>query len=307
MVGCGTVARVNHLPGLRAGGDADIVVFAGRSLESARQARDEWGSGDITTEWAAAVARDDVDAVHVCVPNALHAEVAAAALSAGKHVLVEKPMTTSLSDADALLAIPTDRLLAVAFDARHNPLLSELRRQLPSLGVLREIDVVLGHAGPEKWSPRATWFRDAAESGGGCLIDLGSHVLDALAWCAGPLGEVVGCRLEGPVEDHAEMDLLYGAGVPAHAVVSWRLPQPEFSFRVTGAAGTLQIADGRLLRDARPVEVPPVALPNAAAAFARSVASGSPAVADGLAGRAALGAVLAGYESAAAGRRVRVA
>jgi predicted dehydrogenase len=307
LVGCGTVARVNHLPGLRAGGDADIVVFASRSLESARHARDAWGSGDITTAWATAVARDDVDAVHVCVPNALHAEVAAVALSADKHVLVEKPMTTTLADADALLAIATDRLLAVAFDARCNPLLTELRRLLPSLGALREIDVVLGHAGPEKWAPQATWFRDAAEAGGGCLIDLGSHVFDALAWCAGPLGEVVGCVLDGPVEEQAELDLLYAGGVSAHAVVSWRLSQPVFTFSATGEHGALRIADGRLLRDGTRIDVPPPALPNAAAAFARSIATCSPAVPDGAAGRAALADVLAAYTSAASGQRVRVA
>ena len=133
LVGCGTVARVTHLPGLRLGGDADVVAFASRSLGSAERARDAWGSGSATTDWATAVSRDDVDAVHVCVPNALHAEVAAAALRAGKHVLVEKPITTTLPDADALLALAGDRLLGVAFDGRCNPGLLELRRRLESL------------------------------------------------------------------------------------------------------------------------------------------------------------------------------
>ena len=307
LVGCGTVARVNHLPGLRTGGDADVVVFASRSADSAQAARDLWGSGDVTTDWAAAVARDDVDAVHVCVPNALHAEVAGRALAHGKHVLVEKPITTTLADADALLAAAGDRLLGVAFDARFNPLLAALRDLLPSIGAVRSVDVVLGHTGPQAWAPEAEWFRDPAVSGGGVLLDLGSHVMDALAWCVGPVREVVAARMEGPVEERAELDLLCGTGTTGHVVVSWSLPAPQFSFVATGTDGVLAVEHGALLRDHVAVPVPPLPLPNAAAAFARAVATGAPVDADGAAGRAALAAVLAGYECAVSGRPAAVA
>ncbi|MBK5307031.1 MAG: Gfo/Idh/MocA family oxidoreductase [Frankiaceae bacterium] len=297
---------MNHLPGLRAGGDADVVVFAGRTMGSAEQARDAWGSGEVTTDWAAAVARDDVDAVHVCVPNALHAEVAAAALSAGKHVLVEKPMTTTLADADALLAIDGG-VLGVAFDARCNPLLIELRRLLPEVGVVRQVDVRLGHPGPQAWAPDATWFRDPSRSGGGVLLDLGSHVLDALAWCVGPITEVASATAPGPIDEEAELAVVCSTGTTARVFVSWQLPEPEFSFALTGECGTLAIERGQLLRDGAPVDVPAAPLPNAAAAFARALATGTPLSADGVDGRAALAAVLAGYAAAESGRRVQVA
>jgi UDP-N-acetylglucosamine 3-dehydrogenase len=307
MIGCGTVARVNHLPGLRAGGDADIAVFASRSLASAQLARDTWGSGDVTTDWTAAIERDDVDAVHVCVPNALHAPVAAAALRAGKHVLVEKPMTTTTAEADELLGLASDRVLGVAFDARSNPALIELRRLLPAVGPLRSVDVHLGHPGPQAWAPDATWFRDPELAGGGCLLDLGSHVLDALAWCMGPVTEVVSAHLDGPVDEQAELSLLCGDGVPASVVVSWQLTAPEFAFVVTGDKGVIALRGGELLHNGAPVEIPPVELPNAAASFARAVATGAAPTADGRDGRAALAAVLAGYGCAQSGRPVLVA
>jgi predicted dehydrogenase len=306
LVGCGTVARVNHLPGLRAGGDADVVVFAGRERTSAEQARDAWGSGDVTTDWAAAVTREDVDAVHVCVPNALHAEIAAAALTAGKHVLVEKPMVTTMADADALLAIGGG-VLGVAFDARCNPQLIELRRRLPLLGVIHELDLRLGHPGPQEWAPNATWFRDPAAAGGGCLLDLGSHVLDALAWCVGPIGEVLTATVQGSLDEEAELEVVCGAGTTAHVLVSWRLAAPEFTFSVVGERGRLRIERGELTHNGVPVDLPPAELPNAAAAFARALATGTPPPADGVAGRAALAAVLAGYDAAESGRRVLVA
>jgi predicted dehydrogenase len=306
LVGCGTVARRLHLPGLREGGDAEVVAFASRSLASAEQARDEWGSGDAGTDWRSAVARDDVDAVHVCVPNALHAEVAAAALQAGKHVLVEKPITTTLADADAVLALAGDRVLGVAFDGRCHAQLQELQRRLPAIGAVRRAEAVFGHGGPQLWAPEAGWFRDLALSGGGCLLDLGVHVLDVLRWCVGPVTDVLSAQLSGPVDEQADLEVLAG-GVPARVRVSWQAPEPEFSFAFTGETGTLVLAGGELRHDGALVEVPPVELRTAAGAFARAVATGTAPPATGVDGRAALAAALAGYESARTGAPVVVA
>lgn len=309
LVGCGTVARSGHLPSLRLGGDADVVAFASRSPRSAELARNAWGSGDATTDWRAAVRRPDVDAVHVCVPNALHHEVALAALRAGKHVLVEKPIATTLRDADELVAL-ADRqglLLGVCFEGRMAPGLQELRRRLPSIGEVTRAEIALGHAGPECWSPDSTWFRDATLSGGGVLIDLGVHVLDALRWTLADVEQVVSAELTGPVEEEAALELRLVGGATASARVSWRSPEQGFSFRFAGAGGSLEVDGGRLLHDGVEVAVGEPELRGTAAAFARAVATGSPLVADGHDGRAALAAVLAGYESARTGAPVTVA
>lgn len=309
VVGCGTVARTGHLPSLRLGGDADVVALASRSLRSAERARDAWGSGTATTDWQAAVARPDVDAVHVCVPNALHHEVASAALRAGKHVLVEKPITTTLADADELVSLAEREglLLGVGFDGRCAPALQELHRRVPGIGLVRHVDVAFGHTGPEDWAPDSTWFRDVSLSGGGVLIDLGVHALDVLRWCVGDVEEVVAARLEGPVEDEATLELRLVGGATATVRVSWRETEPVFDFRFAGEGGTLRLDGGRLLHDDREVAVPEPTARGSAGAFARAVATGTPLLADGHDGRAALAAVLAGYASARTGAGVVVA
>jgi predicted dehydrogenase len=194
----------------------------------------------------------------------------------------------------------------VAFDARCNPVLVELRRRLPQVGAVHHLDVRLGHPGPQAWAPDVTWFRDPAIAAGGVLLDLGSHVLDALAWCFGPIRIVLAAQARGPIDEQAELDVVCGSGTTAHVLVSWQLPAPEFRFAVTGERGTLVIEGGRLRQNGVPVDVPDAVLPNAAASFARALATGTRPVADGRDGRAALAAVLAGYEVAQTGRRMRV-
>ncbi|MDQ1711187.1 MAG: hypothetical protein QOE45_637 [Frankiaceae bacterium] len=299
LVGCGAVARRQHLPGYRAGGDADVTVFASRSRESAEAARDEWGSGDVVTGWHDVLDRDDVDAVDVCLPNALHAEVAVAALDAGKHVLVEKPLATTLADADAMLAAAGARRLAVAFDLRCVPSFVTLRAAVASgrVGRVRRIDATLGHPGPEAWAPASTWFRDPALSGGGCLMDLGAHLLDAVAVLGGPVVAISRAQVSSD-DDEAEVLAELPSGATATVRVSWRLAESDVLLRVEGEDGTLTVTE--------PGEPAGDAPATAAGAFARALARGEPLPADGRDGRAALAAVLAAYESARTGRRVAV-
>ena len=103
VVGCGTAAVHIHLPLLRAAG-VDVSVFASRSRSSAEKARDGWGDGTVVDRWEDAVVRADVDAVVIATPNAQHRDVAVAALKAGKHVLVDKPMARTIAEADEMIA-----------------------------------------------------------------------------------------------------------------------------------------------------------------------------------------------------------
>ena len=163
VVGCGTAANHTHLPALRSAG-ADVTAFASRSRTSAEATRDQWGSGTVVDRWEDAVARDDVDAVVVATPNVLHHDVAVAAASAGKHVIVDKPMACTVVEADEMIAaaaangvvlVPFQNTRFVAPFAAAHDLVAAGR-----LGRVSGFRAAFGHAGPQAWAPGATWFFD---------------------------------------------------------------------------------------------------------------------------------------------------
>lgn len=136
------------------------------------------------TGWQGLRDDPDVDLVSIATPPHLHAEVAAAMMEAGKHVLVEKPVATSLADAERLMEVRdrTGRVAAVNFMLRFNPLVEALaawKRDRP-FGRLRRV-VVENHAQDEAL-PAEHWFWDEAQSGG-ILIEHAVHFLDLVNAC----------------------------------------------------------------------------------------------------------------------------
>lgn len=101
---------------------ARLVAVADARREIAAARGQEWAVPFTTDTWAEAIARPEVQAVNICLPHTLHAAVAEAALAAGKHVLVEKPFATSISEADAMIATAarTGRILMVAENVRYD-------------------------------------------------------------------------------------------------------------------------------------------------------------------------------------------
>ena len=127
LLGCGWVADMHARAAAECG--HAVVAVANHRLESAERFASEHGIEQVTTDWSALVAADDVDVVIVCTPNALHAEQSMAALAAGKHVLCEKPMATTTADGEAMLAAAAqhDRLLLVLHPWRHHPAVIAVR------------------------------------------------------------------------------------------------------------------------------------------------------------------------------------
>lgn len=248
VVGCGTATGHIHLPGLRAVG-ADVTAFASRSRSSAEAARDQWGGGAVVDRWEDAVARDDVDAVVVATPNALHRDVAVAAATAGKHVLVEKPMACTVVEADEMIAVaaasgvelvPFQNARFVAPFAAAHDIVAEGR-----LGRVTGLRAAFGHAGPHAWAPGATWFFDRSQAGGGCLIDLGVHVIDVVRHVTGDdIVEVAALlnRADGGVEVDAQLLVRLGGGAVGSVHASWSSrPGPDQQLTVVGTQGTLHL------------------------------------------------------------------
>ncbi|MDQ4075435.1 MAG: Gfo/Idh/MocA family oxidoreductase [Chloroflexota bacterium] len=138
-------------------------------------------------EYEDLLAEPDVEAVSVCVPNSLHAPVSIAALQAGKHVLVEKPLARTAAEAQeiALAAREHQRILMVSFDKRYRSDVQWIQWYIDS-GALGEIYYAKAHWMRRSGIPRlGSWFVSKEQAGGGPLIDLGVHMLDVAMYLMG--------------------------------------------------------------------------------------------------------------------------
>jgi len=313
VVGCGTAARHIHLPALRAQG-VDVTVFASRSRSSAEARRDEWGSGAVAERWEDAVARDDVDAVVIAVPNSLHHDVAVAAATAGKHVLVDKPMATTTDGADEMIAAAsTSRVVLVPFQNTRFAAPFVAAQQFVAAGNLGEVTgfrAAFGHGGPQAWAPHAEWFFDRSLAGGGCLIDLGVHVVDLVRCVTGDdivaVAALVNGR-RGDVEADAQLLARMRGGAIGTIHASWSSPSgSDQQLTMIGSKGTLHLDNRTPLTftdgtgDRERLALPETTSSPLAELLAAIAGERCPSVtaADG---RAAVAVVQAAYHSAAHG------
>ncbi|WP_244376120.1 Gfo/Idh/MocA family protein [Streptomyces ficellus] len=182
-----TVGRVFDLP-MR----PVLAAVCGRDATAVRAAADRHGWAAAETDWRALVARDDVDVVDICTPGDSHAEIAVAALEAGKHVLCEKPLANTVAEAEAMAAAAErarahGRVAMVGFNYRRVPALAYARRLIARgrLGALRHVrmtylqDWLVDPAFP------LTWRLEREHAGSGALGDLGAHIVDLALHLAG--------------------------------------------------------------------------------------------------------------------------
>jgi predicted dehydrogenase len=181
----------------------ELAAVCGRSADSVRASAERYGWESHETDWRALMARPDIDVVDICTPGDSHAEIALAALAAGKHVLCEKPLANSVAEARSM-AEAAERASAagvrsmVAFNYRRVPALA-LARQLIADGRLGRIHQVRAQylqdwlVDPE--FPLA-WRLRKDRAGSGALGDLGAHSIDAAQYLTGQRISSVGALLE---------------------------------------------------------------------------------------------------------------
>ncbi len=318
VIGCGAAATRIHIPALRTAG-VDVTVFASRSRSSAEAARDLWGGGEVIGDWAAAVTRDDVDAVVIATPNGTHRQIAVAALNAGKHVLVDKPMACTSADADAMIAAAdaADVVLVPFQNSRFAPpfVAAHDAVERGAIGGVTGVRAAFGHGGPQAWSPTATWFLDRVEAGGGCLIDLGVHIVDIVQHVSGhPITRVAALTngTDDTVETDAQLAVALDGGAIGSIHASWSSRAgPDHQLTVIGTDGTLHLDTRTPLTRVDPsgerarIELPDTTSNPLAELIAAVAGERAPSVtaADG---RAAVAVVEAAYHSAATGRAVEV-
>lgn len=331
VIGAGAIAAFRHLPEYVANPGVELVAVSDPRLERAQEEAIRFGASAVYADYREMLARERLDIVSVCTPNHLHAPATIDALDAGAHVLVEKPMATTLDDADAMIAAArrTGRVLMVDQNERFMPVHTTARRILESgaLGRVLTFRAFYGHDGPEKWTPTAEWFFTRAQSLSGALGDLGVHKVDILRFLLGSdVTEVAAftgtLQKQAEVNDNAVLLLRFQNGVFGSLAASWTYTYEQESGTVFYCeGGTIRIGAER----GRPLVVAALGPPKAETvydvppldqeqwhpirgstvidAFVEGVQQGRAAV-PGEEGRAALAVVMAGLQAAETGRTV---
>jgi predicted dehydrogenase len=169
-----------------------LAALAGRSADRTASAARRLGWAAVETDWKDLIRRDDVQLVDICTPGDSHAEIAVAALEAGKHVLCEKPLANTVGEAEAMVAA-AERARArgirsmVGFNYRRVPALTLARRLVAEgrLGTLRHVraqylqDWLTDPAAP------LVWRLEKDRAGSGALGDIGAHIIDAAQFVTG--------------------------------------------------------------------------------------------------------------------------
>ncbi len=187
VLGGGFMARVHSRAARSAG--ARLVAVSASSAESSRRAASSLGFERAAASLKELLADPEVEVVHVCTPNAQHAEQAAAVLAAGKHVVCEKPLATTPADAERLVAAAgsAGRVAAVPFVYRFYPLVREARARFAA-GAPGRISTITGSY-LQDWLLSAdddNWRVDAAAGGASRAFgDIGSHLVDLLEFVSG--------------------------------------------------------------------------------------------------------------------------
>ena len=188
--------------------DPVMQVLVGRSPERAAQAAETLGWAEVDTDWRRVVERDDIDLIDICTPGDTHAAIATAALEAGKHVLVEKPMANTLAEAEQMAAAAAAAagrgvLSMVGFTYRRVPAVS-LARQLVAEGRIGEVRQVRCQY-LQDWladeNTPGSWRTDKEKAGSGALGDIGAHIVDLTHFITGQRVAGVSGRLDTLVSE----------------------------------------------------------------------------------------------------------
>jgi predicted dehydrogenase len=179
IIGCGGIARARHAPGWQDCPGASILALADIDRVQAEDLAEEYSAPRVFADYRRLLQIDEIDVVSICTPNTSHAEIAIAALQAGKHVLVEKPMAVSSAQASAMVreSRKSGRLLMAGQHFRFVNSTQALKPMVDA-GELGDIYFARVQALRRRYLPPQLTYTQKKNSGGGCLYDIGVHMLD---------------------------------------------------------------------------------------------------------------------------------
>jgi predicted dehydrogenase len=234
FLGVGWIGR-NRMEVINQSGLADVCLISDPHLANAFEAQKAVPQSIVADNFLDLLQDPTIDGIVIATPSALHAEQATLALEAGKAVFCQKPLGRTAAETRQVVeaARQANRLLMVDLSYRYIQAMQHICRVIRSgeLGEIYAVDLVFHNAyGPDK-----AWFYDPKLAGGGCVIDLGVHLVDLALWALGfPAVETVSSSLfsEGKritaadekVEDFAAASISLAGGTHVQLSCSWNLP-----------------------------------------------------------------------------------
>ncbi len=191
ILGCGKIAQVRHIPEYAENPDVKLAAFYNPSRKRAEEQAEKYG-GKVYDTAEELLADKSIDAVSICAANYAHAELSIKAMEAGKHVLCEKPMATTLADCEAMVecAKRTGKFLMIGHNQRLARAHVEAKRLIDQglIGDIISFRTTFGHGGPETWAinpGKNVWFFDKKKAAMGAMADLGVHKTDLIQFLTG--------------------------------------------------------------------------------------------------------------------------
>ena len=249
IVGCGDITNKAVAPAINEQPDSELIALFSNTPERAEELRAAHGAARASSDLDELLAADDIDAVYVASPVHRHAPETIAALQAGKHVVVEKPMALTVADCERMIAIADDAglNLACAYYRRFFPKSRKIRALLDegAIGtpIVCEISICSRpQIGPD--NPKY-WRLIPEQGGGGALMDVGSHRLDLACWFLGDPVQVTGFadRLDRDDMLVPDVECLLArmdSGAHVHCTASWATPGRADDLVIRGSEGTIE-------------------------------------------------------------------
>lgn len=252
VIGCGWVARDFGIPAIQDASNSRLVGLCDQSEDALAATLP---GGDVacrTQEIGGLLRRDDLDAVYVATPNDSHADLVSTCAEAGKHILCEKPMARTTSEAESLVDACRNAGVryATAFDQRFHPAHVRLRNLVAdgTLGTITTVRIHYACWTPADWTPDGisldNWRVDPDRAGGGAFIDLAPHGLDLTQMILGEPLTSVSALLQGrvfdyPVDDGAALVAQSESGTLLSQSVAYNCPDvfPRRRLEVIGTDG----------------------------------------------------------------------
>ena len=325
IIGAGVWSQ-NHLTGWRAQPDIQVAWLVRSTEAKAKEKANAWGVPHWSADYKQVIERPDVDIVDILLPHDLHADVACLALAHGKHVVMEKPLATTLADARRIAEAAQchNRKVMISENWNYSTWVQKTRTLLDEGAIgtpfmIRsnlDMDVRGGFPGLD-------WRYRPERMGGGALLDAGTHCISACRYLLGEIRDVsavvanYGFREIAPMEDTCLLLMRFDSGASGSLALTWlaQRERPRTEFVVLGDKGTIEFDTHSrqffLTRDHRRAEefalLPSRGFVEQMAHFVECVRDNRKPLTSPEEQIGSLRAILAAYRSAESGQMVRVA